>query len=190
LVVVLSDVMGDPLETIGSGPFYRDKALVPHVIIGNNDSALKAAESFAAAHSIPSQILTRMEGEAKHQFARYRALARPGTLAIAGGEPTVKIVGNGKGGRAQEAALAAAIEIQNQPGIAVLSAGTDGSDGPTDAAGAIVTGDTIGRGGGLEAARKALANNDSYPFLARAGALLNPGPTGTNVNDLVLILRF
>jgi glycerate-2-kinase len=97
-------------------------------------------------------------------------------------------VGNGVGGRAQEAALAAAIEIQNKPGVAVLSAGTDGSDGPTDAAGAVVTGETVSRGGGREAAQAALANNDSYPFLDGAGALLRPGPTGTNVNDLFLIL--
>ncbi len=190
LVVVLSDVMGDPLATIGSGPFFPDEAVVPHVIIGNNQSALRAAEAFAtASQGIPSQIAEPMQGEAKDQFAGYRELARPDTLTIAGGEPTVTIIGDGKGGRAQEAALAAAIEIQNQAGIAVLSAGTDGSDGPTDAAGAIVTGETISRGGGIEAARAALANNDSYPFLDRAGALIRTGPTGTNVNDLFLILR-
>jgi len=188
LVVVLSDVMGDPLETIGSGPFFRNEALVPHVIIGNNRSALKAAEAFARSQGIPSQIVEPMLGEAKEQFARYEHLARPNTLTIAGGEPTVMVVGNGVGGRAQEAALAAAIEIQNKPGVAVLSAGTDGSDGPTDAAGAVVTGETVSRGGGCEAAQAALANNDSYPFLDRAGALLRPGPTGTNVNDLFLIL--
>jgi len=189
VLVVLSDVMGDPLATIGSGPFFPDEALVPHVIIGNNQSALRAAEAFATAHGILGQIVDPMLGEARDQFARYDHIARPNTLIIAGGEPTVRIVGHGKGGRAQEAALAAAIEIQNQAGITVLSAGTDGSDGPTDAAGAIVTGDTIDRGGGIEGADKALANNDSYPFLDRAGALIRSGPTGTNVNDLFLILR-
>jgi glycerate-2-kinase len=114
---------------------------------------------------------------------------------LAGGETTVTVKGKGKGGRNQELALAFAIAIAGMPGIAMLSAGTDGTDGPTDAAGAVVDGDTAAkaRKHGMEPIEY-LANNDSYEFfrkfdeLTGAKSHLMTGPTGTNVMDLQIIL--
>ena len=115
-------------------------------------------------------------------------LRRPACL-ISGGETTVTIRGDGLGGRNQEFALAAAIEINGIDGVVVLSAGTDGTDGPTDAAGAIVDSATIQRGQskGLDAA-EFLARNDSYHFLQATGDLFITGPTFTNVMDLQVML--
>ena len=114
---------------------------------------------------------------------------RPPACVISGGETTVTIRGNGKGGRNQEFALAAAIDIDGLERVAILSAGTDGSDGPTDAAGAIATGDMLARARkkGLDAAAF-LANNDSYRFFEAVGGLIKTGPTKTNVMDVRLIL--
>jgi hydroxypyruvate reductase len=108
---------------------------------------------------------------------------------ISGGETTVAIRGDGLGGRNQEFALAAAIEIDGLEGVVMLSGGTDGSDGPTDAAGGIVDGTTVqrGRDKGLDA-RSHLERNDSYPFLKLVDDLLYTGPTLTNVMDLRLVL--
>jgi glycerate-2-kinase len=112
-----------------------------------------------------------------------------------GGETTVTVRGTGKGGRNQELALAFALEIAGQPGMALLSAGTDGGDGPTDAAGAIVDGGTASRArqGGIDPAA-CLEENDSYGFFERLDALsgershFKTGPTGTNVMDMQIIL--
>ena len=108
---------------------------------------------------------------------------------LSGGETTVTIKGKGKGGRNQEFALAAAFEIDGFPNLLVLSSGTDGTDGPTDAAGAIATGDTIRRARqrGLNP-EKHLAENNSYPFFDALGCLVKTGPTGTNVMDIHLLL--
>jgi hydroxypyruvate reductase len=115
-------------------------------------------------------------------------IPRPACL-ISGGETTVTLRGSGKGGRNQEFALAAALEIQDLPGIAVLSGGTDGTDGPTDAAGAMADGGTVERGReeGLDAETH-LATNDSYPFFEALDDLLVTGPTLTNVMDLRVVL--
>ena len=108
---------------------------------------------------------------------------------IWGGETTVTVKGNGKGGRSQELALAAAEKISGSQNIVILSAGSDGTDGPTDAAGGIVDGLTWEkiRTAGLDPLEM-LENNDSYNALKAVGALFKTGPTGTNVNDLVIAI--
>jgi hydroxypyruvate reductase len=106
---------------------------------------------------------------------------------LAGGETTLEVKGTGKGGRNQEFALVAAREIRDRKGTIVLSAGTDGTDGPTDAAGAFADGTTIGRARAQGLDPEAyLENNDSYTLFDRLGDLLITGPTGTNVMDLVV----
>ena len=110
---------------------------------------------------------------------------------ILGGETTVTVHGRGKGGRNQELALAAALALDGWPDVAIASLGTDGTDGPTDAAGAVATGETLkaGRALGLDAAA-ALADNDSYRYFSALGDLIITGPTGTNVNDLTFVLAW
>jgi hydroxypyruvate reductase len=117
-------------------------------------------------------------------------LPRPCCL-IAGGETTVTVRGKGKGGRNQELALAAAFPLQGVPDVLLASLGTDGSDGPTDAAGAWVDGSTLAqaRSAGLDQGQH-LTNNDAYPFFQRLGNLLITGPTNTNVNDVYVLLAF
>jgi glycerate 2-kinase len=117
-------------------------------------------------------------------------LGRPCCL-IAGGETTVTIRGEGRGGRNQELALSAAFSLRGVRDVLLASVGTDGSDGPTDAAGAFVDGTTLDRAEalGLDPAR-ALADNDSYTFFDRLGSLIRTGPTNTNVNDLYVLLAF
>ena len=109
---------------------------------------------------------------------------------IAGGETTVTVTGNGIGGRNQEIALGAALKIIGAEGLAIASASTDGIDGPTDAAGAIVDGKTIlrARNLGLDPAG-ALRNNDSYSFFSGLNDLIMTGPTGTNVNDITVLIK-
>ena len=135
-----------------------------------------------------------LRGEARGAGRRLAALARSlrgegPLLLLSGGETTVTLRGDGKGGRNQELALSAACELQGTPGIALLAAGTDGTDGPTHAAGAYADGGTVqrGRARGLDA-RDALERNDSYSFFRAEGGLLVTGPTRTNVMDLVLTL--
>jgi len=108
-------------------------------------------------------------------------------VMIAGGETTVNVYGSGKGGRNQEFALAAAVELAGEGAMAVLAAGTDGIDGPTDAAGAYVDGTTVARAAsiGLDPGAH-LSRNDAYPFFDALGDLAVTGPTGTNVADLVI----
>jgi hydroxypyruvate reductase len=108
---------------------------------------------------------------------------------ISGGEPTVTVRGAGLGGRNQEFALAAALDIAGLEGVVVLSGGTDGTDGPTDAAGAVADGTTAARAesSGMNAARY-LANNDSYRLFDSLGDLIKTGPTGTNVADVQIVL--
>ena len=125
---------------------------------------------------------------ARECLARGRPVAPPACL-ISGGETTVTLRGKGLGGRNQEFALAAGIAAGGMERVAILAAGTDGTDGPTDAAGAFSDGRTCERAAqlGLDAA-KFLARNDSYHFFKRLGDLLKTGPTGTNVMDLYLFL--
>lgn len=183
-VAVLSDVLGDDLATIGSGPFFSRKGEVakpthPHVLCASRSLLVDTAAKIAVG---PVQVLSEVDGEAAAvgvEFAR-RTLAFNGTT-LAGGEPVVHLRGAGVGGRAQEAALAAAEVLKGHPDVAVLIAGSDGTDGPTDAAGACVDGATWRDG-----AREALLNNDSYTFHRAAGTLVETGPTGTNLGDLLI----
>jgi hydroxypyruvate reductase len=144
-------------------------------------------------------LSSSIEGETREIARMHAALARevrttghplaPPACLISGGETTVTIRGKGKGGRNQEFALAAAFDIADLPDTVILSAGTDGTDGPTDAAGAVVDGQTLARAAenGL-APRRALDDNDAYPFFQRLDDLVMTGPTRTNVMDVRLIL--
>jgi glycerate 2-kinase len=162
--------------------------------LAGNDTALAAAAEEARRRGLAVVPLPgALRGEAREAGRRLAALAgalRPSvpTVLIAGGETTVTLRGSGRGGRSQELALAAALALAGVPGVALLAAGTDGSDGPTDAAGACVDGDTVARASarGLDA-RAALAAHDSHSFFSGAGGVLRTGPTGTNVMDLVLL---
>lgn len=246
LSLILSDVIDDSMDNIGSGPTAPDSSTfadclsiidrygvgdmiplavttflkkgaageiadtpkadnpifqqVQNLLIGNNQLALVAAKEKAQALGYNTLILSSsVEGEATrvaidHVVSARDVLSssspvRPPACIISGGETTVTIRGAGLGGRNQEFALAAALEIDGLNGIVVLSGGTDGTDGPTDAAGGIVDGTTVqrARDQGLNA-RSYLERNDSYPLLKAVGDLLITGPTLTNVMDLRLIL--
>jgi hydroxypyruvate reductase len=115
----------------------------------------------------------------------------PPACIVVGGETTVKVTGNGIGGRNTELALASVTGLADIPGVMLISLATDGEDGSTDAAGAAVTGTTYRRAAGMNLHPDAyLERNDSYTFFARLDDLLKPGPTGTNVNDLVFLFVF
>jgi hydroxypyruvate reductase len=167
-------------------------------IAGNVTGLCRAAKIAAEKRGYISEIVTdRLDGEARlaGYMAAERALDELGKSAEAkrcliwGGETTVKVKGSGKGGRSQEVALAAAEKISGSGNIVILSAGSDGTDGPTDAAGGIVDGLTWGKIRSVSYDPvEMLENNDSYNALELAGALLKTGPTGTNVNDLVIAL--
>lgn len=246
VALLLSDVIGDPLDVIGSGPAAPDPSTfadarsvfdkygiwqqapapvrdrieagmrgeVPdtpkpgdpvfertqNLVVGSNRLAVDAAARKAAELGFKPLVLsTFIEGETRDVARMHAAIARQvhatGQPArkplaiISGGETTVTLKGSGKGGRNQEFALAAAIDIAGLPDTLVLSGGTDGTDGPTDAAGAIADGSTIARAAKLELSAPAyLAANDSYHFFEKLGDLLITGPTNTNVMDLRLIL--
>jgi len=175
---------------------------VQTVIVADNAKAAGAAVSRARALGMNALLLsTFVEGEAREVAQVIAALAKevratgqpiaPPACLILGGETTVTVRGNGKGGRNQELALAAALSIAGLDRIAIAALATDGSDGPTDSAGGLVDGTTVARGvqQGL-AAREALDGNDAYPFLSAVGDLLVTGPTNTNVNDLLAIFVF
>ena len=242
LTLVLSDVIGDDLSVIGSGPTWPDsstfsdalevlrrynavsrtpEAVLRHleaakgetpepgdpvfsravtVIVGSNAQAVEAAKAEAVRRGYRSMILsTRIQGETR-DVARVHAaigleileadrpLKKPACV-ISGGETTVTIRGPGLGGRNQEFALAAALDIDGAGNIVVLSGGTDGTDGPTDAAGALASHTTVDRAAmiGLNA-RAMLDASDSYHFFEPLGDLLMTGPTGTNVIDVRLVL--
>ncbi len=163
-------------------------------VIADGAHAAEAARASAAARGITASVeSTTISGEARDVGTRIAGKARrldPGRMLVYAGETTVTVTGSGVGGRNQELALAAAVALNGVDGTLVAALGTDGIDGPTDAAGAIVDGLTLARGGkmGLDAVT-ALANNDSGSFLAASGDLLRCGPTGTNVGDLVIASR-
>lgn len=229
LGLVLSDVIGNPLEIIASGPtvapspggetaweiashFGLADRLPSHVVerlraevgvamstrvenrlIGSNRLAGEAALAAAAQLGYVGRYLgDDWQGEAREagrQFATALVAARGGgrLCLVAGGETTVSVLGNGRGGRNQEFALSAARVIAGMPGLLVAGFGTDGVDGPTDAAGAWVTGDSIAAASDLDLdADDYLARNDAYTFHKALGTLLITGPTGTNVNDLMI----
>jgi hydroxypyruvate reductase len=236
--LILSDVIGNPLEAIASGPTVPDPTTredamkilkkyelekqvpdsilenllvteklagdscgsrierVQNIIIGDNKLAARAASKQAEGEGFQSEILTNeLQGEAREvgreMAQRLRedssTRERPFCL-IAGGETTVTIRGKGKGGRNQELALAAVDELSGLENVTLIALATDGDDGPTEAAGAVVTGDSAPRAESLGLnAEDALSRNDAYPFFEALGDLLKPGPTGTNVNDLVFL---
>lgn len=184
------------------GPEDAVFATVNNVLVGSNEIAARAALSRAAEMGFNTLLLsTYVQGEAR-EVARVMAavakevlhsgspVARPACI-VAGGETTVTIRGGGKGGRNQELALAAAVEIEGLEDVVVVAAATDGNDGPTSAAGAIASGTTVARGNalGLEA-QKLLRDNNSGRFFEVLGDLIITGPTNTNVNDLMLVLVF
>lgn len=240
LTLALSDVIGDPLDVIASGPTAPDPTTfgdaldvlrrrrvidripasvrerleaglrgeveetpkpgdplfsrVTNLVIGNNAVIVDAAMAAAGRLGYRAELVTRaLEGEAREVaralVARARSVAPPACL-IAGGETTVTVRGAGRGGRCQEFALAAALEVADDPGLTVLAAGTDGTDGPTDAAGGLVDGTTVprARAAGRDPAR-ALGDNDAHELLRATGDLVVSGPTKTNLLDLYIVLR-
>lgn len=243
-VLVLSDVVGDSLDVIASGPFAPDPttfadalgvlhtrgvarefagiasflevgrrgaspetpkpgdpalARITHEIIGNNTTAIEAAVAWARSRGWTiERVDTGVEGEAGAiagrlaEWACARAasgqVGAPPVAVVLGGEPTVTVGGaSGLGGPSQELALAFAREAANVPGVMLIALSTDGRDGPTDAAGAVVTGRTWADAAqvGIDPSR-ALAGHDAYHALDRLGALIRTGPTGTNVNHVAL----
>lgn len=246
LNLILSDVVGDPLDFIASGPTVPDsttfddatkvlkkydlwekapatikkvlkdgqKGLIPetpktgdkafekvhNVVLGNNRYSSLAACEWLQSQGLNSLLLTAtLEGEARQvgivlaSFAREvlasgNPLSKPAGL-VAGGETTVIVTGNGKGGRNQEMPLAAAVKLKGLDGVVLASLSTDGVDGPTDAAGAVVDGKTLNRATKSKMApEKFLINNDSYHFFSKLNDLIFTGPTGTNVNDISVIV--
>jgi hydroxypyruvate reductase len=246
ITLILSDVVGDKLDVIASGPTVPDsstfadclriiesyhlknripESVLKHLelgasggieetpkadaevfrqtynyIVGSNINALEAARKTAESLGYKTLILSSMiQGETREAARIHAAIAReirqtgnplaPPACLLSGGETTVTIKGDGLGGRNQEFALAAAIDIRDEAMMAILSGGTDGTDGPTDAAGAIVDGTSF-----QKAEKRGLSpdtylnNNDSYHFFSQTGELLMTGPTGTNVMDLRIVL--
>lgn len=167
-----------------------------NIVVGSNRIALKAIEDHAKELGYEAGILSdELSGEArevaKKIARRAKQLAKSSSKAclIAGGETTVTVVGRGKGGRNTEMALAAAIELDGTPNTVFLSAGSDGTDGNTDAAGAIADGSTLSRAKNLGLiASEHLQNNDSYNFFQLVGDLVVTGATDTNVMDIYLML--
>jgi hydroxypyruvate reductase len=171
-----------------------------NVIIGSNILAVKAAREKAQELKYHCLILSSfIEGETREVAKVHTAIAKEilstgspvpmPACVISGGETTVTIRGKGLGGRNQEFALAAALEIEGLEDVVILSGGTDGTDGPTDAAGALADGKTVRRAKelGLDA-EHLLRENDSYHFFKPLGDLLITGPTYTNVMDLRLVI--
>jgi hydroxypyruvate reductase len=175
-------------------PLFRR---VRNVIVGSNRLALRAAASEAKRLGYRPLILSStMQGETREvarvhaEILREATASRSSVCFLSGGETTVTVKGQGKGGRNQEFALAAAIAVNGLNNVLVLSAGTDGTDGPTDAAGAMASGSTVHRAeeAGLNAYEH-LQDNNAYPFFDALGDLIRTGPTGTNVMDVHLMLH-
>ena len=171
-----------------------------NIVIGNNYKALKRIESKAKSIGFETVIVnTELEGEAKVvgvkiasdaiRFLEEKAKSGKKYCFLYGGETTVNIIGNGLGGRNQELVLAAAIRLEGTIGITLLSGGTDGNDGPTDAAGAFCNGSTIAKGKafGLDE-NSFINNNDSYNYFDKVEGLLKIGPSGTNVMDVQIVI--
>jgi hydroxypyruvate reductase len=170
---------------------------VHNILVGSNRLALEAAASTAQTlgfvpHVIPTALsggTTETARSFAHTLSLLKTTSQTSLCVLAGGETTVYVTGKGKGGRNQEFALVVAEELAGQTGWALLSAGTDGIDGPTDAAGAFVDGNSLNRAQqkGLDPSRF-LKENDSYAFFSALGDLFMPGPTGTNVMDIKIAL--
>lgn len=239
LALVLSDVIGDPLDVIASGPTAPDqstytealaildrfelrsrapRAVVEHLergargeipetpkaddpvfrqvqnrVIGNNslvvEAAVREAEVLGFRASFVSRALSGEAREVAQEFCGLAAAVTPPACLVAGGETTVTVKGKGMGGRCQEFALAGALSLDGMNNVLLLAAGTDGTDGPTDAAGAIADGNTITKAARRNLdARASLESNDSYRFFSDLGDLITTGPTNTNLLDLYLLL--
>lgn len=190
--LVVSDVVGDSLDVIASGLTHDPRAR--NALVASNGQACEAAAAAARERGYAARVVTTaLSGEAREAAARIAAdldAALPKTALIYGGETTVTLRGGGKGGRNQELALAAAFALRGKTGRVIASFGTDGTDGPTDAAGAIADGGSLDRAAALGLdAEAALAGHDAYPFFAALGDLIMTGPTGTNVADVVIAAR-
>jgi len=246
VTLILSDVLGDDLSSIASGPTVPDPSTyqdavailkryciwrsIPHRvrqhldrgchglasetpkpetslfrrvrqhIVGNNATAVTAVTRAAREAGLRTLVDTlALTGEAREAGKRFGVMARnivregkplqSPCCVVAGGETTVTVTGRGAGGRAQEFAAAAALEIDGLAKVWVVAIGTDGTDGPTDAAGAVIDGNTVARAKRLKVDLKgALKRHNTYPALKRLRQLIITGPTGTNVNDLYLLL--
>jgi hydroxypyruvate reductase len=246
VTLILSDVVGDPLDSIASGPTVPDPSTfaecvtiveryrladalpapvverlregaagkvgetpkpgdavfdrVSNLLVANNDRAVRAATQRAEELGYQALVLsTTIEGETRDVARVHAAIARearrssrpcvPPCCLISGGETTVTLRGDGRGGRNQEFVLAAALDIDGLEGVTVASVGTDGIDGSTDAAGAIADGNSVARAleAGLEP-RARLDDNDSHAVFEALDDLVVTGPTDTNVMDLRLLL--
>jgi hydroxypyruvate reductase len=186
---------GEVAETVKPGDPLLARA--DHFVIGDNRVAVEAAAGAAAAAGYGVDRWRELYGEADDvgralsaHLSAVAGIAGARVCVVAGGEPVVTIRGRGRGGRAQQAALAMALELEqlgHERRIMALFAGTDGIDGPTDAAGAFVSPRTVARAreAGLDPGA-ALARNDAYPLFAALGDLLMTGPTGTNVSDIFI----
>jgi glycerate 2-kinase len=193
---ILSDVINDPIESIASGLTNRPNA--ENIFVGNNRQACEAIkqEIDRQGEYTATIVTTNLQGEAQIrgvEIARQIITEPSKTILIHGGETTVNLPDNctGKGGRNTELGLAAAIELAKYSIPAwVITLATDGTDGPTDAAGAIVNETTIDRSLALGLdAKMALDRHDSYPFFLQLGDLLKLGATGTNVADITIAIR-
>ena len=248
IALILSDVVGNPLDFIASGPTVPDTttfqdawsllgkfglqdsipprvraqleggleqsipetpkegdpifARTASVLVGSNEIAARAALDAANELGYNALLVTTwVEGEAREVakvmagvakgLIRHHSPFPPPACIIFGGETTVTVRGEGKGGRNQEMALAASLALDGWEDVAVMAVGTDGTDGPTDAAGGIADGAVIARAQALDLdPLDFLDRNDSYHFLQQTGALLVTGPTNTNVNDLIVVYVF
>ena len=244
--LILSDVVGDDLSTIASGPTVPDgstfkdaakilkryglwKGCPPSVrriladgekgflketpkegeecfnkvrnfIVGSNREVCLELSKFYRSLGLNSIFLTsQLEGEAREAGIFFASLLKEARSSgnpvpipcaiILGGETTVTVKGEGLGGRNQESMASACVKMDGMDGACMASMGTDGIDGPTDAAGALVDGYTLRRAGELGLSPKeALQNNDSYTFFKKLGDLIFTGPTGTNVNDIAVLI--
>ena len=241
-VLVLSDVMGSPLDTIASGPAIADPStyaeafeilqmysgggkvaegvtrylkdgvesecaetetgraserIAYHKVIGSSDVSVNAAVKKAKELGFTAEVITySLTGEAQLaggillDALGQSSLKNPFIL-VAGGETTVQVRGKGLGGRNLEVALGAVKRISNLDRIALVSLATDGEDGPTDAAGALVTPETYLQAGADEKyLQHCLDENDSYRYFEKAAGLIKTGPTGTNVNDITIVISY
>jgi hydroxypyruvate reductase len=170
---------------------------VQNLIIGDNNLAAQAALEQAEREGFEGEILTNeLQGEARevgvmlaHKLRVETSKRKHPFCLIAGGETTVTIKGDGKGGRNQELALAVVNELRGLGNVMLISLATDGEDGPTDAAGAVVTGESARKAESLGMnATDHLSRNDAYHFFHALGDLIQTGPTGTNVNDLIFLV--
>ena len=246
VTLILSDVVGDPLDVIASGPTVPDSSTFQetqqilkgyriwddlpisirnHIERGvrgeiedtpkSEDTAFQRCSSFLVGTNLqamlasgkaaerlgyhPVILSTKLEGEAREVAKVQAAIAKevassenpvsPPACLLFGGETTVTLQGDGKGGRNQEYALASALALESHDRIVILSGGTDGTDGPTDAAGAIADGATVARARqkGLDP-KDYLRRNDSYNFFKQLDDLIMTGPTRTNVMDIYMLL--